>query len=37
MSARDSFKRMDITGARVLLGYEPRDDAFALVDAGLRD
>jgi hypothetical protein len=29
------FKRMDITSARELLGYQPRDDAFDLFDVNL--
>ncbi len=31
------FKRMDITSARELLGYQPRDDAFKLFDVNLPD
>ncbi len=31
------FKRMDITSARELLGYQPQDDAFKLFDVNLPD
>jgi len=35
--SNNRFKRMDLTIARELLGYEPQDDAFALADVGLHD
>jgi nucleoside-diphosphate-sugar epimerase len=33
--SNNRFKRLDITSARELLGYAPRDDAFELFGAGL--
>ena len=31
------FKRMDITSARELVGYQPQDDAFLRFDTGIHD
>ncbi len=29
------FKRLDITSAREIVGYEPRDDAFSIYGTGI--